>query len=365
MIRLGALLLVICNFAIAQQEPFRVLHLTFHKGCAQEIQEVAQVLGFEVETWFIPDLPALFFDGISQGNVLYNMGHERADRIFKLHKSTFDQFDVIMTSDTAPLARIFLQNGFTKPLIVWVCNRFDYSDQASLDCPFPDAEFYQLFQKASQIQNVKVVAYTLFEHEYALKNGVDTGDLVITPCAPITKRLASGSLIPHTINKKDTFFLPPYSNEELFFNKCSELTTPIYCGRYNGAADLSDFKGIIHFPYAWSNLALFENISEGIPYFIPSISFLKTLLQDDQYWFVNREYLVERELFELSEWYQPGREEIITYFDSWEDLQYKIDTVDFSLLRRRIKKYAESHRLTILDKWSQLFNEFSFITSRK
>jgi hypothetical protein len=362
--RLCALLLMVCSFVIAEQKPLHILHLTFHKGCAQEIEAVAQVLGFKVETWFIPDLPPLFLDGISRGNVLYNIGHERADRIWKLHKSTFEQFDGVMTSDTAPLARVFLQNGFKKPLIIWICNRFDYSDQESLDCHFPDPEFYQLFHKAYRNKNVKVVAYNLFEHEYARQKGVDTGDRVITPCAPITKNLALGSSIPSTINKQETFFLPPYSNEVLFLKKCTELKIPVYRGRYNGAADLSDFKGIIHFPYAWSNLALFENISKGIPYFIPSLSFLKSLLQDDHYWFVNHEYSFKKECFNLSEWYQPGREEILTYFDSWEDLQHKINTVDFVALRSRIKKYAEAYRSSTLEKWSQLLNEFGFETSR-
>lgn len=355
--RFCALLLVACNLASAQQKPLHVLHLTFHQGCAREIEAVAEVLGFKVETWFIPALPPLFLDGLSRGNVLYNIGHERADRIWKLHQSTFEQFDVVMTSDTAPLSRIFLQNGFTKPLIIWICNRFDYSDQESLDCHFPDPEFYQLFDGAHRKENVKVVAYNLFEHEYAHKKGVDTGDRIITPCAPHTKFLAADSSIPHMINKEETFFLPPYSNEVLFLNKCLDLKIPVYRGRYNGAADLSGFKGIIHFPYAWSNLAFFENISEGTPYLIPSISFLKTLLKEHQYWFVNREYLIEKERFDLSEWYQPGREEIIIYFDSWEDLQYKIDTVNFPLLRTRIKKYAEAYRSNMLEKWSQLFNE--------
>ena len=40
----------------------------------------------------------------------------------------FGKFDVIVTSDTAPLSRIFLQNNWKKPLIIWICNRFDYVD---------------------------------------------------------------------------------------------------------------------------------------------------------------------------------------------------------------------------------------------
>src|SRR6185437_1116376 len=139
---LWALLLTACP-AYAEQKALKILHLTFHKGCAKEVEAVAQIFGHEVTTWWIPDLTAGSFDGTSSGNALYNIGHDRAERIWNLHKETFQQFDAVITSDTAPLARVFLQNGFTKPLIIWICCRFDYSDQASLDCEFPDPEFYQ------------------------------------------------------------------------------------------------------------------------------------------------------------------------------------------------------------------------------
>lgn len=328
--------------------------MTFHQGCATEFNAVAETLGIEVETWFIPSLPPLFFDGASHGNALYNIGHDRAERIWNLHKETFEQFDAVITSDTAPLSRIFLQNNFSKPLIIWICNRFDYSDRASLDCVFPDPEYYRLFKGACKKKNVRVVAYNLFEKEYARRKGIDIGDWLITPCAPKENLESFISSIPNEVDKKEAFFLPPYTNDMTFSNKCNQLGIPIYRGRYTGAEDLKDFKAIIHFPYAWSNLAFFENISMGTPYLIPSVSFLKTLLKDSQYWFVDRGYLG----FEFTEWYMPGREEVITYFDSWEDLQHKIQTMDFISLRKRIKKYAESYRANMLDRWTELFRGF-------
>jgi hypothetical protein len=340
----------------AESRPLKLLHLTFHQGCAKEIEAVAQVLGHEVTTWWIPGLPARFLDGISHGNALYNMGHERAERIWNIHKETFDQFDIVITSDTAPLARIFLQNGFTKPLLIWICCRFDYHDQQSLDCDFPDPEFYHLFNQTKWQENVTVVAYTEFEHDYAQKRGVDTGNLIITPCAPQIQPEFPPEIF------KETFFLPPYWNETNFLNlseHCLALGIPNICGRYNGPADLQSFKGIIHLPYAWSNLAFFENIALGLPYFIPSQAFLKTLLQQPNYWHTNPHLLTEEGQFALSEWYQPGREEIITYFDSWEDLKYKIDTANYPALRERIRNYAKEYQQTMLKRWAEVFNRFN------
>lgn len=343
------------------EKRLKVLHLTFHKGCLQEFNGVAQALNLDLETWYIPELPGTFLDGVSRGNVLYNMGHERAENIWNRHKAVFAQFDAILTSDTASLARIFLQNGFQKPLIIWICNRFDYSDQASIDCDFPDQEFYDLFAKACAQPNVTVIAYTAFEHYYAQKRGLDTGSLLITPCNPFkASSEVTSSAIASKIDKASTFFLPPYHNERIFMNLsqfCEELGIPTYCGRYQRAMDLKDFKGIIHLPYSWSNLAFFENIALGIPYFIPSIDFFKKLAKQNNYFHPNLATLLQDQLFELSEWYKPERKEIIIYFDSWEDLKRKVNETDYEVQRQKIQEYAAEYRLKTLKQWKDVFEK--------
>src|SRR5438477_2333100 len=149
-----------------------VLHLSFHKGCINEINYIAQKLNFTVTSLFVPAIALQEWDGISMGNVLYNVGHDRAARIWNKHKDYFNQFDGIITSDTAPLARIFLQNNYEKPIIIWICNRFDYTDTGSLDCDFPDQEFYQLFQEANVNKNVFIVPYNAFESFYAAQKNL-------------------------------------------------------------------------------------------------------------------------------------------------------------------------------------------------
>ena len=58
-------------------------------------------------------------------------------------------YDVVITSDTAPISRVFLeeQRWEDKSLIVWVCNRFDYSHRPAAH-GFPDPAFYRLMQVA-------------------------------------------------------------------------------------------------------------------------------------------------------------------------------------------------------------------------
>lgn len=354
------LFIVLLTISGVLEAKLKVLHLSFHKGCIKEVNALAQVFDLDVDTWFIPDLPPGFFDGVSSGNVLYNIGHDRAQRIWDTHRDTFEKYDMILTSDTAPLARPFLQNHFEGKLIVWICNRFDYVDEASRDCEFPDEEYYQLFDNAKNCNNVRVIAYTSFEHYYAKSKGVDTGSLVITPCVPNIDSSTDISSIPQHIVKPETFFLPPYHNERVFMNlekHCASLGIRTYCGRYHGAKDIADFKGIIHLPYSWSNLALFENLNVGMVYFIPSEAFFRELAAKGSYFHPSLQMLLEEDLFDLSEWYSAERKDIFVYFDSWEDLLYKTQELDYKVQSERVLKYSEEYLKTMLGRWEKVLSE--------
>lgn len=276
-----------------------VLHLSFHKGCINEINYIAQQLNFKVTSWFIPDLAPMEFDGYASGNALYNVGHERALSIWNKHKDYFNQFDAIITSDTAPLSRIFLQNNYQKPLIIWICNRFDYTDYSSLDCEFPDEEYYELLRQATNIKNVYTIPYTDFESFYAAQKNILFNREVIKPSGNLigNKKL---SAIPVHIDKSQTFFIPPYLNDASMnlVQECAALDIKAYNGRYNGPHDLQNFKGIIHIPYAWSNLAFFENMQNAIPYFIPSITFMLKHLTQGTIWWMDGNFFNKTTIFQ-------------------------------------------------------------------
>lgn len=340
--------------------PLKVLHLTFHKGCASEVEALAKKLSLALTTWYIPDLPPYFLDGYSTGSALYNIGHKRAERIWELHKKEFEQFDLIFTSDTAPLSRIFLQNQSKIPLIIWICDRFDYSDQSSLDCHFPDREYYSLFNKAKKLPHVVIVANTAFEHVYAKSKGVDSGSLIIKPSGFSEKR--EGWDNPSHPQRENTFYLPPYHNERIFIDLSGHLDRlgiPNFCGRHNGLGDLCIYKGIIHLPYSWSTIALFENMKIGIPYFIPSKAFLQKLRSQGNYWHQNGTFLFEKKLYELSEWYNEENKALFTYFDSWEDLLKQIQSCLYLEKRQAILEFAKRHQEKTLAKWQEVLNKLT------
>jgi hypothetical protein len=323
----------------------KILHITYHNGCKMTLDFVAKSLGHEITTQ------------IADWN--YNIGHNRAIEIWNKYKDYYCQFDVIITSDTAPLARIFLQNNFTGKLIIWVCNRFDYADQASNDCGFPDAEYYSLIRNAKLKNNVKIFSYTKFEYEYAQKyKNVCLGSNIIKPCAFIEDNDVS-TAFPSHLDKINTFFIPSYHNDTIFMNlkeKCDQLNINSYSGRYNGPMDLKGLKGIIHIPYAWSNLALFENWSIGNVYLIPSKDFILQLAKQPNFWWQDSQALG---LIDSSEWYLPEHQDLFLYFNDWNHLkEIAFNDEIINNKKQRATYFSANHTDKTLKQWEDAFTRW-------
>jgi len=328
----------------------KVLHISFHRGCQNDIEYVMDCLGHDL-TFMTYD------DGISHGADKYNVTAEKATASWNKHKDFYNTFDVILTSDTAPISRVFLQNGWpskTKHLIVWICNRFDYCDVASQTAPFPDKAYYTLLQNAYTSPYVTFIGYTLFEQWYA-KNvrNVDLGHLCIQPIGKIGQTYAS--FTPTTVeNKSNTLFVGPYHNDNIMMDlskKLHSLGISTYNGRYNGPLDLAEFKGVIHIPYAWSNLALFEALQAGIIYYIPSLPFLKKMVVGKNFFWSPP---LKWDKIHLSDWYSTQFESMFVYFDSWDDLVQKLDSVDPTKHTQNMAQLAQTHNRDMLKKWTDI-----------
>lgn len=338
---------------VGEKKILKVLHISFHHGCLKEFEFVAQQLNLEITSRAAHDL----FLGITAGNDIYNVTHNTAQKVWEKHQDYFNTFDVIVTSDTAPLSRIFIQNGWQKPLIVWICNRFDYADGSTADNRFPDVEYYRLFRHAAKMPNVKIIAYTLYEHIYAHLHNVSTGDLVIKPCGSLLYDDYK-DVVPSHISKEETLYVVPRMDSYCLQHLeqiCQARGIKTYAGQ--DGPGLDGFKGVLHFPYNYSTLGLFEKMQRGLVHFIPSLDFAKQLYNSSQralYRYVDG----VKESVRCSEWYNGENADAIIYFDSWDDLKYKIEHTDFDATRKKVKAFGEKHRKEMLARWQQVFTDF-------
>lgn len=352
---------IICMFFVfsasfASQKSLKVLHLSFHKGCINDFEEVAKELNVTLTSWYIHTDP-VHFEGKRSGNAIYNITAERAARVWNLHKNYFEQFDVIVTSDTAPLSRIFLQHNWKKPLIIWVCNRFDYADGDIRDGHFPDQAYYELFKNARTQSNVKIISYTTYEHFYARHyRGIDIGTRTITPLGQLPGAgTCTTTAIPSDIIRNENLFLYPRMEPnqlQWIQDQCASYGIKTHTGSYNGPDDLIGFKGILYFPYAWSNLAVFEDMQRGLIHFMPSIAFTKELIRMHA---PIRFFTFDN--LELCEWYNPEYKDVLVYFDSWNHLAELVKNTDYELMSKRIKVVAQRHRARMLSRWREVFDE--------
>ena len=227
----------------------KVLHISFHKGCQNDIEYLSKKLNFNLTFMEYDD------NNLSKGLDKYNVTHEKALASWNKHKDYYNSFDIIITSDTSPISRIFLQNNFQKKLIIWICNRFDYANQPEAEqVGFPDKEYYDLINDVKNRPNVSIIGYTPFENYYANHiRKLDIGNECIKPIGQIGDIY---SVYKSTIieNKKSTFIIGPYHNDNLMMDlksKVESLGIKVFNGRYNGPKDLAEFAGVIHIPYAW------------------------------------------------------------------------------------------------------------------
>lgn len=330
----------------------KVLHLTLHNGCKMDFEEVAQELDLDLTSWYIHDLPRGFWEGSYTGSEVYNVGPQRAARIWNLHKDFFNSFDAILTSDTAPLSRILLQHGWTKPLIIWVCNRFDYRHGNGGEERFPDPQYYNLIRQAATMPNVRIVSYTPFEYIYGRMRGVDFGTRTIKPLGKKEEEMLGFTGV-NVADKKDTLLLFPRLEQNrvtIALNECARRNIKVWTGAYSGPEDIKQFKGVLFFPYAFSNLALFENLQRGIVHFVPTIEFLTKLR------FIRGG--MEGKL-EWCEWYFEQYKDVIVYFNSWEDLKHKVETTDYTAMSKKIQKFGQKNRDEMIREWANLFKELA------
>lgn len=320
----------------------KLLHLSFHRGARAEIRWVGRQLGIEVEDFD-------FNDG--SGNERYNLTPERSEVLWDQVRSRINDFDYVLTSDTASLARPFLihRKDFRGRLIVWVNNRFDYWHGRK-----PDTLFYEHFRAAEAMPETVLVPYTEFEIVYAAERGVSLRREVIRPIG-----LGLGRA---RVAKMDRYFIPPYHNDVLFFPSMPKVLSTEFMEhrRYEGVADIARFRGIIHIPYSWSNYALFEHWAQGIPYYVPSLGFFRKLYSQGGLFFPDANY---SRYWHLSEWWRKENRGRFIYFNSWAELKHRLFwtrklklSVEKDLGKKIIRSHAVQTERT-LQQWRDVLDK--------
>lgn len=347
----------------------KVLHISHHVGCMRDHAYIYDQFGFEYSFWKFP-------------NNLFKITQDVANNIWNEKKHYFNSFNFIITSDTAPLSRIFMENinELIPNIIVWVCNRFDYSMEF-------DKSYYKIFKNISENYSHKftIIPYSDFEEIWCKHKNIHKLSNVITPIGVNPIQLDDKiDCLQEFKNKyiddksakekyndmdylKNKVFIPIYQNDNKYY-KLKEIleNNNIECfnGGYNHPTDLKHCKAVITFPDAFSKLITFETIQNEVIVFLPSEKFIinshKTKNNNIDYWFNSPVGKLNENTIKLCEWYR--FKDCRVYFDSIDDLIHKLKNLNneqIISLKNKCKEYGLQIINHNIQKWKNVFyNDF-------
>lgn len=291
-------------------------------------------LGLEGET---------FYKSIS------NMNAAKADAIWKAHSEYFNSFDAVFVSHLATWSRVFLQNGWKKPLYVWFFFRFDHDVDDR-------HEYYKLLKETRLQPNVKFIAATEQDRVYVQNILGDFPVKIISPFVCVNNEVKTKISCD-----ENTFFLVGKHNETLFTNKLDSFKISTYKHNWTTSVpDLRGVRGVIHMPYVYATASLYENLALENIYFLPDESLLKTLINDYRggsgyFWDSHG----EKGDFSQTEWYREENKNLFVYYSSFEELKEMSDSPNLKSLIEDKK-----HNLCIINqqrlaetrkKWAEVF----------
>ena len=333
----------------------KVVHLTLHRGCANDFKSmIANVKkDIELKTIFIHDIPhrPKNIQELNQANVV--------EWIWMQCQNDLTSADFIVTSDTAPLARVLWlhRQDIKAKVIVWVCNRVDYFS------PQPNPYFQQVTQAnelQSMSQHFSQYAQTPYEMIYAGPRQKIQWNGIIRPMGT----LPSEEFVSRPTRK--SVFIGAQHNDAIAIN-LREIVKPwieqagltiAEPTRYINPVDLSEYQAVIHVPYAASNLALFEALSHGIPQLLPSVKFLETLAHKKVPGIRYKDnFFLPGPIHDIHhiEWYQPEFQSCFLQFDRWEDIPSLLNSEKLMEHRNKIQRIAKGHKERTLEQWKLIF----------
>lgn len=339
----------------------KVLHVSHHYGCMKDHQYICKKLNFELTNQL-----TLWSD---ENDILpkgyFRCSKEVANTIWNKSKDYFNQFDVIIISDTSPLSRIFLQNiQNVKPkIIVWICNRFDYDFEN-------DLEYYKLISESIQNKNIKFIPYTEFERLWLNHRGIQCLEETVRPHGvslnePISDKEKynmglGGENYKMEINQGD-ILVSRYHNDINFQNSnevCKTQNVKSATAFYRGPEELknivNNFDAFLALPDAYSKFSAFEYMQNSMPVIAPSQDYLLKLYNMPNYHFSTGLW---QNTVGLCEWYNEYYKTYAIYINDMSEIANAVAFVKSNKeeIVKKIKICADNHLEKTLNQWKRVY----------
>lgn len=325
----------------------KVLHLTYHFGCASDLNYVFKALGHEITYLETTHWP-------------YTITEDIAHRIWSENKEEFQKYDLIVTSDTAALSFPFLLHAeeMKARLVIWICNRFNINMEGI-------PVFIKLFRESVHKEKISIVPYSAFEQEWCKRHGIGLVHGVINSLGRHVEKYICNDHIMRRIFRPldtscqtkpdgETFFVQDYhNNASILVPFLRSKGVSFAFGRYMDVSEIKRYKASISLPDAFCKIFYFEAIQHQIVVMLPSLTFMKHLFDRNAYGFTSKQY-VSKDTMSMCEWYKYP--ECYVFFDSFEHLIHLIDHFNPQPVKDQLYKVREPIHDATLERWKLILS---------
>lgn len=351
----------------------KIFNLDCHISVIADLKQIFENIGHEVTSWSVSGHNWVFNREPSKVDIVnqhtwMSLSKEMCDSFYERYKDELSEYDAFLC--TYPPAFSMIYEKFNKPIILQIPIRYEV--------PFHN----------------NGTKWNMF-NEY-LRNGIDDGMIIPVANSEYDKKYFEFfvnrpcDLIPNICEYTNTKWnpiidkflyysrLPINLDNSLIINKSS-------LGRYEWS-DIAKYKGIVMIPYNCSTMSIFEYYTANIPLFVPSKDFMKQLYSQYNNYVLSEltwnktfghpqssviecdrtndpnmynDLSIMGKWMELSDFYNEEWMPHITYFDSFEEMDFKLRNSNLFEISDKMKKFNDERKRRIYKLWEEKFNKIN------
>lgn len=355
----------------------KLFNLDLHISVIEDLKEVFSKLDHQIENWSISSHNWVFkketkaVEFVNQ-HTWKHFNQEMCERFYERYKTELSKYDGFVVTHTPCFSLLY--QYFEKPIIVVASTRYEAPFTGNYGkWSWLNSYLDELNSKGRLI----AVANNKYDKQYCESFTDFKWEHIPSLC-----RYTKVQWHP----ERNSFLMD--SKMLTVKLRSINIVHKSRLGRFNWS-DLGKFKGIVVIPYNASCMSVFEYYSANIPLFFPSQEFSLKLM--DLY----KDYGIYSELswnqvlklrsgsvleakgldpnsfddhhslehwIGLSDWYDSEWMPYITYFDSFEDLEHKLTTVDLFQISQNMKSQNIARNSRVEHLWGKklLSKEFKY-----
>lgn len=321
----------------------KFFNIDLHISVIEDIKNIFNDLGHHVESWCMSGHNWVFnrepaIPEIINQNTWKSIDQSLCDKFYSRYKNELSGYDGFICCYPPVFSTLF--EKFDKPIFIVAATRYEYPLSNSIDgWKWLNDKLINMIDN-NQVIPIANNKYDKFYCEYFL----DREFTHIPSICKYTNSDYSGTLSPIVSGRsqinglRHVSSLGRHSWDELYSHKC-----------------------IVHIPYNVSIMSIFEQYTASVPIFFPTVDFGKKLpgylseiffhpniLNDEN------KILTDDSSIMLSDYYDKEWMPHIQYYDSIEDLEYKLKSVNF----KDISISMKFHNVIRLEKTKELWSKY-------